>query len=373
MRLGILTFHYAHNYGAVLQAYALKKCLEDMADDVCIVDYRNSAIAGVYGCKIPKRKIFIKTRHIGKILDNIRWNKEIGWMESAWMKQWNEFEEFINITLLEGKTGFDCERIAEELIGYDALIVGSDQIWNRWLTGGFDKMYFLDIPYEGKKIAYAASTSRKEIANYELAYFAEVLQKFDAVSIREHALSKDIRQRIGVDALRCVDPSLLIQREDYDKIAWQGHSLEEQPFLFAYYVTEDRGLSNVAKEVARKKGLELRELHYYQRKWMDSDYQFADIGPAKFLWYIKNAEAICTNSFHGTVLSILYGKELYCVYESNERISSLLQDLSLESRHVDMESVDKEMEHQIDYETVGMKLDTYVSDSKNYLKGALGL
>lgn len=373
MRLGILTFHYAHNYGAVLQAYALKKRLEDMVDDVRIVDYRNGTIAGAYGRKLPKRRIFIKTRHIEDIIENIRWNREIGLMESAWLRQWDEFEEFIDNALLDGRAGFGSDQIAGELDGFDALIVGSDQIWNRGLTGGFDRMYFLDIPYEGKKIAYAASTSRKAIADYELEYFREVLPKFDALSTRESALAEELRREIGIDASWCVDPSLLIKMEDYDEIAWQGHSMAERPFIFAYFVMEDRELSDVAKKMAEKKGCGLKELHYYQREWMDSSYQFADIGPAKFLWYMKNAEVVCTNSFHGTALSIIYRKEFYCVYGSNARISNLLQDLALESRHVDMESVDKETNNKIDYEAVDVKLDIYISDSMNYLKGALGL
>lgn len=165
MKIGILTFHYVHNYGAVWQAYALRHVLEEMGHEVEIVNYRNGYVENSYSVKLNSYSE-IKRRK-GKIYSPVVCREEY--------RRREKFNDFINSVLLRDKVQVLSVQELEH-VDADAFISGSDQIWTWWLTGGYDCAYLLDFNTKAKRIAYAASMYDTNIPMDKLEYFVTTLK-----------------------------------------------------------------------------------------------------------------------------------------------------------------------------------------------------
>lgn len=367
MKVGILTFHNAHNYGAVLQAYALRTKLRQMGHDVHIINYCNDKIQKRYSDKlkleISKRDIFFPTHWktiINKKLQN-------NYAQDAWKKQCDSFKKFIDEILLENKTNQITVNDLEKM-KIDAFICGSDQVWASWITGGLDPVYFLDFQTPAKKISYAASAPSDKISFDEQPYFKKCINLLDSVSAREEKLSSALANLCKRSIKTVVDPTLLLDANDYSNLS--SDSYEKEGYVFVYFVHENNTLMECAQKVALRLGKKLIELHYYLRKDLKGHNQLADLGPSEFLTYIKNADFVLTNSFHGTVFSIIYGKKFYSVYNTDSRKDNLLNNLQLQSRHI-YSANDIDLNQQIDYEFVQKLLHSYRESSIDFLDKAL--
>ena len=371
MKIGILTFHNAHNYGASLQAYALKTCVEQMGHEVAVINYRNPKIEGQY----PKQ---LRPKITKKVLNPKNWKQFLYdtirgiYGQKAWSGQWEAFDRFITQKLLENETRLiHPEDFAG--LGKDAYLLGSDQIWSSFLTGTLDPVYFGKFKKNERIISYAASLANGKIAENEENAFQELLKNVDGISVREEKLADQLRKITGREVATGVDPTLLLEERDYldlmttEKRLPDGKLPTEEKYVFAYFVVEEKAVEECAKKVAKKMGLQLIELHYYHMPEISEKNQFADFGPGDFLAYIKNAEIVITNSFHGTVFSILFGKPFYSVYKKNGRVDNLLDFLEIPERHVSgAEEIEKLDE--IDYEKVHKKLAEYRESSLRFLR-----
>lgn len=369
MKIGILTFHNAHNYGAVLQAYALKTLIKNMGYDVKIINYRNEALKKAYSPKlkinIAKRDLIFPTRWKNLIKQKMQ-NK---FAQDEWSKQYLAFSKFINSVLLDGDT-LEVTQTDLEKETFDYLICGSDQIWNTWITNGLDKVYFLDFKTNAKKISYAASMPC-ELVNKdksETKYLKDNISKFDYVSVREEELAKKLSKICKRSIEVTLDPSLLLDSEDYEKIELK--TVFNKKYIFVYLVSEDDKVLEIADKIGKKMNLEVIELHYYLQKRLKGHNQIADIGPSEFLTYIKNSEFVLTNSFHGTVFSILYKKNFYSIYSRDSRKDNLLNMLNLNSRHIySLENIN--LSDDIDYNKVYLELNKCRKNSIDFLKKSL--
>lgn len=368
MKCGILTFHNAHNYGAVIQAYALKEIVKSFGINCEIINYRNENIDKRYDAIVKKKRIFIRTRDFRVFLDRYLWNRDVPMMQPCWTTQYSKFETFIDEVLLDGEPASCANPMENEFEKYDAIIVGSDQVWNKAITGGMDPVYYLDVPFKGIRISYAASTDFNSFFDDDI-YLRETLGSFDSISVREKRVASEINHRFGLTAYCCIDPSLLLDGSDYDCLIGD-YKGRQKKFVFAYFVYEDKKLAEYASFIAVELEIELVELHYYKRRWMKDNNQYADMGPVEFLWHIKNAEFVITNSFHGTALSIVYHKPFYCVYDANDRIDNILECLDLKTRHRD-HNVFLKVDDPINYNEVQEKLVAYREYSVNFLKEGL--
>ncbi|MBR9647301.1 polysaccharide pyruvyl transferase family protein [Clostridium tyrobutyricum] len=367
MKVGILTFHNAHNYGAVLQAYALRTKLRKMGHDAHIINYCNKKIQNRYSDKlkleVSKRDIVFPThwiKMIGKKLQN-------DYAQDTWKKQCDSFNNFINEILLENHTN-KIKSDNLEKIEMDAFICGSDQVWASWITGGLDPVYFLDFQTSAKKISYAASMPSNKIPLKEQSYFKKCINLLDFVSVREEQVSITLNNLCNRSIKTVVDPTLLLDVNDYSNLL--SASCEKEGYVFAYFVHEDNILMECAQKIASQLGKKLIELHYYLQKNLKGHNQRADFGPSEFLTYIKNADFVLTNSFHGTVFSVLYGKNFYSIYNNDSRKDNLLNNLKLKSRHIySGDSI--ELNQEIDYESVYELLRWYRKSSIDFLDKAL--
>jgi len=362
-KIGILTFHNAHNYGAVLQAYALKTKLNRMGHEASVLNYRNKYIAKTYRkvLHIDFWKRDILPSRWGKVIREVR-NVFYGLPE--WQRQWKVFENFIGEKLLDG----DNRQLSlEDVAGKDCdvYVLGSDQIWARELTHGMDPAYFGQFAPEKKKISYAASVPNGSIPENEKPYFKEYLQSLSHISVREEKLAESIRELTGREVDTVIDPTLLLEREDYEALLYK-EPLKQGDYVFAYFVVENEILSRCAKKVAELLGCELVELHYKKTPQINGANMVFDAGPSEFLTYIRDAKMVVTNSFHGTVFSILFQKKFYSVYKENGRIENLLGFLGLSGRHITDET-GISLGDEIDYGQSDGLLEEYRKRSVDFL------
>lgn len=366
-KIGILTFHNAHNYGAVLQAYALKTKLNSMGYDVSVLNYRNKYIEKTYRkiLHIDFWKRDVLPSRWGKVCREIR---DVFYGLTEWQRQWKVFENFITDNLLEG----DGRQLALEDLeksNCDVYVLGSDQIWAKELTHGFDSAYFGQFAPEKKKISYAASVPNGSIPENEKPYFKEYLNSLSHISVREEKLAEAVRKLTGREVETVIDPTLLLEREDYQELLYDK-PLKQGDYVFAYFVVENEILSKCAKKAAESLGCELVELHYKKTPQIHGDNMIFDAGPREFLTYIRDAKLVLTNSFHGTVFSILFQKKFYSVYEENGRIENLLGFLNLSERHI-KDTTEIALEQAIDYRKAEGRLAEYRQKSVEYLERSL--
>ncbi len=363
MKVGILTFHYAHNYGAVLQAYALKTYLRSQGHEVVILNYQNTTIASRYQLKRPYEYHLKDIRHVRRLRTIAKSVLDRRASEEHWKRQFYAFEAFIDKYLLDSKKDILDIR-ALESVNLDVLIAGSDQIWNHGLTGGIDSVYYLDFKTNAKKMFYAASNGKDSIPDKDASYCLGAIQNADYISTREGGLANYLSSALSRKVYHAVDPSLLLDEMQYDFLA--GRSEAKEPYIFAYFVAENDTMSDIVRYVSRALKLKVIELHYYRTRKISGPDQRADMGPIEFLQSIKNAELIFTNSFHGTVFSIIFQKKFYSVFKKDARIENLLEGLNLGERHINS-AKEIDLNSTIDYKAVNMKLKQIRADSVEFL------
>ena len=303
MRIGILTFHYACNYGAMLQTYATQEFLRSMGHEVRVVDYRNKLVEDGYATW-NFRKDLLKTlpRAFSRMVRNGR------------------FGHFMNKRMALSKEPFD---------DFDILLFGSDQIWNERITGGFDRIYWGDFQTKARKVAWAASANVMSFSDME--YVAKCLSGFHAISVREDSLRKLISSVAPVP-VKCVqDPALMLGRREWESLSGP---VRDGGYVLAYPMLCDELVMKAARSIAEDKGLRLvilsKNASYRPYKNM---VQWA--GPEEFVSYFAGASHVVTSSFHGTAFSLIFRKKFLSVVEPgrrNLRVESLLRRVGLENR-----------------------------------------
>lgn len=370
MKIGILTFHYAHNYGAVLQAYALKKHLENQGNTVCIINYQNDAIASEYTGRLKYKYSFlniVKSRSIKDLTDKLGSNFDTLYAQKGWQKRKKAFLSFIRSKLVgQGQDAITSSQIGS--LEYDAIIAGSDQIWNSDLTGGYDPVYFLDFPSKAKKVFFGASVGYTPIPPSENQMMERILKDATAVGVREKDLEDHIKKQYSMDAVTVVDPTLLLQKRDYESMLCDINEKDE--YVLAYFITEDKQMQKIAEYIARCLKVKLVEFHCFSRRDLKGHVQYVGKTPCEFLSYIAKAKMVVTNSFHGTVFSMLFEKNFYSVYKKDSRKDNLLGQVGLNSRHIySFEEVD--LREEIKYTDVKSKLEELRKGSIQFLNDAL--
>lgn len=364
MKIGILTFHRAENFGATLQAYALQTYLSQQGHDVSIIDYRCPAIEMTYDVFNPRilfsrKNVLISLKHyltrFRKIKDRIQKKRSY---ELFWEKYYL-------------KTAPLCD-IVEDL-GFDTYIVGSDQVWNLHLTHGLDNIYFLSFPmkFDAKKIAYAASSENDPNGllwkNRDKIH--QLLHSFDYISVREEFLKFDLERFVSNPISVCLDPTFLLNKSDY-------HALSKRPvnrdkYVLVYHMTHSREGVALAERIARTHSYKVVEVFGGYSNSNDRVRCKSNLGPSEILGYISNAEVVITTSFHGLALSLIFNKEFWVMNHSgNYRQRNLLALLELDDRLIQKHD-DCPIEQSIDYTRVSEALAYAVRSSKHFLKDAL--
>ena len=336
MRVGILTFHDAQNYGAVLQAYALKKYIKKLGFDVSIVNYHHKNIPDGF----PREP------------NPERWDKF-----NLFIKELIDFEEKI------------CTSEEDlEKLDFDYWICGSDQIWNTEITRGFNKGFFLDFNTKGKKISYAVSMGIPKLPEEHESDLKRSLNKIDEISVREESIREYTQNFTDKTVTRTLDPTLLLEPSDYDNLIYENKNGE---YVLIYALGPDERLSKIAKQIANEKKVKIIELNDNKHDNYFCE-QISNAGPQEFLTLIKNAKAIVTNSFHGTIFSILFKKEFYTItrLNRNSRMENILDIVDMRDRLIDKIEDIQQVKAQ-NYDKAFKNLETEKKKSQEFLKNAL--
>lgn len=289
------------------------------------------------------------------------------------------FQSFIERHYIKTDACYDSDLLEIEDPGFDCYICVTDVIWKYNPGDGFDRGFFLaSKAMEGKwKISYAASRGvPKELSKLQKNEFLHYVEDIDFLSVREESLKAYLEANLDRKVEMVLDPVLMQDKVFYDRLAIKP---KEQRYVLVYYVMERAADTiTMAVQYAREHGLTVIELADRPQPYrpegyenIDTIYRY-DIGVEQWIGYIKYAERVFTNSFHGTCLSILFEKKFFVGKRNGDKITNLLNVTGLSSRRVasidQIHHIDNE---SIDYEDVKTRLEALRNSSENFILNAL--
>lgn len=324
MKIGILTFHAADNYGAVLQAYGLREVLAAEGHDVYVVDYRPEYLTAPYRVILPSALSSLRRAARAVAVAPLRAVRR------------GRFERFVRTRL----NLLDPERVGE----MDVLVAGSDQIWNPMITGGqYDAAYFLASPAMtgvGRRVSYAASAGSgvgfgKRLTGREL----EWLQGLDAVSVREESLAREL-VAAGVKAEVVADPVLLAGRDVFERLTDRS-LVPTEPYVVAFSLTHNPRLTALAAEIANRGGMRLVDMFSNDESVFHRG--LVQTAPVeRFVSLLRYASGVVTTSFHGTAFAVLFNRPFVsvgCDERHGERARMMLGSLGLASHYHTLDDI----------------------------------
>lgn len=329
MKIGIITLPLHTNYGGILQAYALQTVLERMGHEVEILEepheYKRASLK----------------RYIRRVLKKCIGKRSIINYE-GFMRKWQprvaiDIDEFINTYIHRRIVKYNTLREGE----YDAFVVGSDQVWrpsyNQHLEQAF--LNFTENWKNVKRIAYAVSfgVDNWELTKKQTEECKRLVQKFDFVSVREDTAVNLCKEHLGIEATHVLDPTLLLSADDYQKLI-DGLKISDSPYVFSYLLDESEEKIDILEDISKRLNLPVRKIK------LEKDISKIPMSKLKSLTYpsiqewlasFAQADFVVTDSFHGTVFSIIFNKPFVVLPNKGRgvaRFESLLKDISLENR-----------------------------------------
>ena len=370
-KIAIVAPYKEYNYGTVLQAYALQHLLESEGVDAKYLQYTSVVPPPLWKKVLNKiTAIYRKFRPQEPVVKNYS-------LDDYSFFHYPEFKPFVN-----GYTCFIKERIKVSKQRYnpltlstcnefDAFMVGSDQTWGeaRYLP---NTLYFLDgIDNKYPKLSYAPSIGTTHISDTYLSVLIAKLSKFQALSCREKTNCELLSSKLGREVSYVLDPTFMLSADEWGCMATMpSKPIESKQYILCYILGEKQSISDYAEKLGVEKGLPIyfivtRPL-YLQKK----HHLFAT--PESFLWLIKNAAYVVTDSFHGSILSINFNTQFYSFTKrdgsnsvDNDRILEILSTLNLANRYKDGSTT---FEQDIDFSKVNPIVDYYRKESLSYLR-----
>ena len=386
-KTAIVSCYFQHNYGSMLQAYATQMVLDKLGYENETID-----ISGFNReIKKAKMKYFIKASLTSDILLS-----KFGMAKNVFKKKLFN-DEYSKLSKVRDRKFDDFSkkyfRLSEQFSSkaelgkvcpkkYSSVLVGSDQLW---LPGNIAADYYTlnFVPESVNTIAYATSFGQSSLPKDSMKKAAVFLKKIRHIGVREESGQRLVKDIVGRDVPVVCDPTLLFTGEE-----WMGIQ-EEKPivkgkYIFCYFLGNNPPHRNFAKRLREATGYKIIALTHLD-EFVKSDEGYADetpydINPADFLNLIRNAEFVCTDSFHCSVFSILYCRKFFTFrrYErktkqsTNGRLDTLFKSMGIEGRIMSgNEEVEKCMELGIDYDVVYRKLRDVRNQSYKYLKKSL--
>lgn len=365
-KIATLTTHGADNYGAVLQAYALQHYLETSGYECCILNYVPMYVEDDYRLvQKPKNLVGIALSAY-QLLHYLQRKKRK-----------TRFAGFRNEYLqLSGQVIRTHRELINAVNEYDAVICGSDQIWNPSMHH-FDEAYFLSFANVAtKRVSYAASFGQDQIDEAIKPELARRLYGFSAFACREHSAIELIKELTRTDASNVLDPVFLLPADEWRALAL--NPCEGKDYNLVYFLSNPGTSPFAAKRHAKENNCMTVSIGFSPRDYKYGIECVYDLGPREFLGIVDNAQIVLTNSFHCTAFSILMEKDFYVRLQSgkgsrNSRIMTLLEELGLQDRvYFDNESDKLDLSKKINYDLVRPKLQVLIAKSKSFLSNVLG-
>lgn len=361
-KIGIITFHRSHNYGAVLQAYAMKRIFSAYGDAE-LVDYwpsDHNRFYTLFHFDFLHKGISLKRRltHFKRFLGEVK-------HYPARSTKAKKFQHFISRYLCTTDEGLfeNSERIPQH---YDAYVYGSDQIWRAF---DWDKRNYPlpDLVYYGKgvpdaafRLSYAASMGKLDVDALRKPDVTALLQKFDFLSTREGYLADFLRTHLTREVAQVLDPTLLIAKDEWIRLVDTEPFTKKGNYVVSYNLLNSLEARTLAQDATQSLGIPCLEI-------VGSAY-----GPIDFLQMIRHADLVICTSFHAVVFSILFNRNFYVIgmNENVGRVSSLLRELSLQERILETPDA-ADFSKKVDYSPVIEKLETLIDNSRSFIKEAM--
>lgn len=380
-KVGIVSCYFKDNYGSMLQAYATKKVLDsnNIPNETINIDSnkdfkkgkRKYYLSQIFNFSFIKSKLgMIKMKFDKKI------NKELGKNIAVRTKKYKEFRKEFNLS--RACTDYKgLSILAEEK--YSDVIVGSDQLWLP--VNVVADYYTLNwVPENINKISYSTSIGVSTIPKKYNELYKKFLKRINHLSVREDSGVKLIKDITNLDAKLVCDPTILLTKEEWEDVAVKEKIIKEK-YILCYFLGNNVEHRKFAERLREETGYKIVSLNHADEyvKYSDifADITPYDIGPKEWINLIKNAEYVCTDSFHGTVFSLLFNKVFFNFRRhnnknknsTNSRLDSLLKIAGVSTERIltGKENVKEVLEYKIDFKKVNKNIDTFREESKNWL------
>lgn len=372
------------DYGGMLQAFATQRVFEKQgveSEAICFDELKGDInkrkwkyfLSNVLDLSIVKEK--------GRVIEKKLRQKANKELSRKLAKRDRAFERWCKEMFRASKAWENWQAMSEGAKGYDAVVVGSDQLWLP--SNVMADYYTLNwVPEEVNKVCYATSFGIGRIPEKYEGVYRKFLSRIDHLSAREISGQEIIKHIANRDVQQVCDPALLLDREGWDEVA--SERLVKEKYIFCYFMGDNPDQREFVKRLARKTGCKVVALlHLDQYIPADEeyvDYAPYDVTPADFVSLVKHADYVCTDSFHGTVFSINYSRTFFTFkrfnkkasLSTNTRITSLLSTLGLESRLFEgSASVDGDIEIH-GWDEIQERVSKFRAESLRYLMEAIG-
>ncbi len=354
MNVGIVTFQETNNYGANLQNYALQQAVKQLGGEPETIDYRSRYIGRPYGLA------HLKNKGLGAYLFGV-----VGYLVYALRgKKTKRFRRQIAYSPKVKRQG-----LAQMNDRYDCFLTGSDQVFNHKLTG-MDGTYMLDFVNDKSKChSYAASLGLAELAPEVQDQYREWLCGFNTLTVREQTAADVLTAALEREVTVVSDPCFLLERADWEKAVVAPKV--KKPYVFVYELAMSKDVVALAQKIAKANGLKIVFAPFPMGKAARGSWRLG-AGPGEILGLIRDAEYVVTDSFHGTLFSILFNKPFYTRIAEKKigsRISDLLAKCGLEDRLLDADA--ESFSPDIAYDKVNAIIADYRQQSRERLKTML--
>lgn len=384
-KIAIVSCYFQPNYGSMLQAYATQEILNQLE-----VPNETINIEGLRGeIKKAKMNYFMSRIFSWDVIQD-----KLGYVKIAFEKKKNKelagniskrnqlFDEFSKRVFNVSEQYSSLKQLGEASKKYSAFLVGSDQLWlPSNIAADYYTLNFVDPSV--RKISYATSFGVSALPKKQADIAKQFLPKINYLSVREKSGQKLIKSLTGLDAELVCDPTLLLTRQQWDNLI-ENERIIKEPYIFCYFLGDNQLSRKCAAALRKKTGYKIVALQQIDM-FIKSDEGFADIAPydidpAGFVNLIRNAEFVCTDSFHGTVFSIINQKQFYTfrrfvehtTMSTNSRIDSLLSVLGLEHRIINSQDEFKNQRSvSISYDSVDEELSSFRKKSICFLKKSI--
>lgn len=390
-KIGLVTVTYVNNYGSHLQSFALQQVVRSMGYDTEIISIKGLSnqikrkrlkyvLSRFYDLKEMKDYFITAKRNVAKVFDRE--------FNDLLQKRSVYFQKFASkaYTMSDDASSWDeLSKMCEDK--YSTVIVGSDQNWRPAnIAGGYYTLEF--VPEDVNKMAYSTSfgiskvvTDQKEKARY-------FLNRLNHISVRENSGSEIVKELTGKGCLVVCDPTILMTKEQWSPYITEYSQIDisiiaKEPYILCYFLGTSQEQREYSLFLKKETGLKIVSIQfgegrYYKEKKEYYDEAIVNAGPLDFVNLIKNAQYVCTDSFHGCAFSLIFEKQLYAFYKTNpgskmsvnDRLDTMLGWAGLKDRIIANPS-EKRILPEIDYSIINKNIEKEREMSMQYLKQSL--
>lgn len=387
--MAIASCHDKVNFGSALQAYATQRALEDLGVDAWTIDKRGLGKAiskgrngyyreHLFDSELYRAKLgFVKHRIKQKI------DSDFGKKMSQRKNAFASFE-ISHFKFTERVASF--EELGDLTSKFDSVVVGSDQLWLPVnIAGDYYTLSFVQPP--ARRVSYSTSFGISSLDKKYLKKTDDFLSRFDAISVREETGADLVEAATGKRCKVVCDPTMLLTREQWSSLAAASSFVTpEEPYVLCYFLGKNAWNRECAVELAKALGLKIVAIAHPD-EYVKADDDYADYypwaaGPAEWVKLISNASYVCTDSFHGSVFSNIFGVPFFSFrrhenmgsQSTNSRIDTLLKVLGNSDRICEsFDDFHRVCDVPVDFDSVEERLEEYRLESESWLKSAIEL